>query len=122
MGNYKQGQHTRKGHMKAIQGVQTSLGFVIITSTLLVTLGTVTANAQYSCAVPPSSLVGWWPANGNANDVINGDTATYSGSYANGEVGQAFNINSAAHTIRVPATCDLNVGNANGMTIEGWVT
>ncbi len=44
-----------------------------------------------SCVPAPSGLVGWWPAEGNANDIVsaNNGVAINTG-YTNGIVGQAF--------------------------------
>jgi hypothetical protein len=47
--------------------------------------------AQQSCTPPPSGLVGWWPGDGNANDIVGGDVA-----YVPGEVGQAFSFDASA--------------------------
>ena len=44
---------------------------------------------------PPSGLVGWWPGEGNANDIVGSDDGTWTGSpaFAAGQVGQAFSFN-----------------------------
>ena len=49
------------------------------------------------CAPPPSGLVSWWPANGNALDIVSGNNGILEGgvTYTNGEVGQAFNLDGA---------------------------
>jgi hypothetical protein len=49
---------------------------------------------ESSCLTPPSSLVNWWPADGNANDIIGGDNGILEGgvTYSNGEVGEAFSF------------------------------
>jgi hypothetical protein len=73
-----------------------------------------------SCITPPSGLVSWWQAEGNANDSIgvNNGTAIGGISYTNGEVGQGFYLNSPSAYIEVPASTSLNVGSGNGFTIE----
>ncbi|HTY87434.1 MAG TPA: immunoglobulin domain-containing protein, partial [Candidatus Acidoferrum sp.] len=44
------------------------------------------------CANPPFGLVSWWPAEGNANDIIGGNNGTLLNgvTFTNGEVGLAF--------------------------------
>src|SRR5205807_1961052 len=43
------------------------------------------------CTTPPDNMVGWWPAEGNANDIQDGNNGAIQGgvTYAAGEVGQA---------------------------------
>src|SRR5450432_893929 len=35
-----------------------------------------TPQAQGHCVVPPSGLISWWPGDGNANDIQDGNTGT----------------------------------------------
>jgi streptogramin lyase len=46
------------------------------------------------CITPPLGLVGWWPGDGNANDLISSNFGTISGgvTFAPGKVGQAFSF------------------------------
>jgi hypothetical protein len=78
------------------------------------------------CDSPPSGLVSWWQAEGNANDSIgtNNGTAVGGVTYTNGEVGRAFmldNVNTSTSYIPVPASPSLNIGTNGGFTIECWV-
>lgn len=75
------------------------------------------------CLAPPSGLVSWWPAEGNANDIVGINNGTVSGTivYTNGMVGQAFKFDGVSGYIPVPASGSLNVGAGSGFTIEGWV-
>jgi subtilase family serine protease len=76
------------------------------------------------CTPRASSLVAWWPGDGNANDIIGanngvlerGATATVSG-----KVGQCFSLDGVDDRIRILASPSLNVGAGNGFTIEGWI-
>ena len=78
-----------------------------------------------SAAVPaPSGLVAWWPGEGNAVDVVNGNNGSPVGAlnYGSGVVGQGFVLNGSSSYVSVPASASLDVGaNGTGMTIEGWV-
>ena len=78
---------------------------------------TVTADV---CDAPPSGLVSWWPAEGNACDIIGGNEATYQNavSYVSGKVGEAFSFaaDSAMVVVGNPVSLQLPA-----FTIEGWV-
>jgi hypothetical protein len=95
--------------------------FLLIGLALLAALAASTARAD--CTPPPSGIVAWWAAEGNANDSIYGNNGTWIGdaSYATGEVGQCFSPNGTNSGISVAASATLNVGTQSGLTIEGWV-
>jgi hypothetical protein len=50
------------------------------------------------CLPAPSGLMGWWPAEGDANDSIGGNNGTLvkGVSFTNGMVGQAFSLDYAS--------------------------
>ena len=72
------------------------------------------------CVTPPVGLVGWWPGEGNAFDVVGGNNAfqTNGITYAPGEVGEAFVFDGTTSSITVPGSASLNVQN---LTIETWI-
>jgi len=78
-----------------------------------------------SCTPPPSGIVSWWPAEGNANDIVSGNNGTLQAgvAFASGLVGQALLLNNSTNAfVRVPASASLeNIEVANGLTIEGWI-
>jgi len=67
-----------------------------------------------------AGLVGWWPAEGNANDVIGGNNGVELNgvTYAPGKVGLGFNLNGAGARVLVPNSPALNI--TNEITIESW--
>ncbi len=75
------------------------------------------------CAAPPEDLVAWWPGEGNGFDLVSTNHAQYDGAVTNlaGKVGQAFVFNGANAYLKVPAATNLNVGAAEGLTIEAWI-
>ncbi len=79
--------------------------------------------AQTNCAAAPSGLVSWWKAESNGNDSAGTNNAVLSGvGFASGEVGQAFSfVNTTGAPVRVPASATLDVGAANGLTLEAWI-
>src|SRR5437763_2728435 len=48
-----------------------------------------------TCVQPPPGLVSWWPGDGNAKDIADGNPGTLQGgvTFASGKVGQAFHFN-----------------------------
>jgi len=75
-----------------------------------------------ACAPPPAGLVGWWPANGSANDIAGTNNGTFvNASFSTGQVAQAFSFDGSGNHVRVPASSTLDVGASNGLTIEAWI-
>lgn len=79
------------------------------------------SNPSAVCVAPPSGLVGWWPGDGNANDVIGGNNGTLDGgvTYGPGEVGQAFRFNGTDGQVVVLHRPNQNTGGQ--ITIDAWV-
>ncbi len=75
------------------------------------------------CDPAPSGLVSWWPAEGNANDIVgtNNGSATGGIAYTNGEVGQAFVFNTTNAAVKVAASPSLNAGASGGFSVECWI-
>jgi hypothetical protein len=82
-----------------------------------------TVNPLPPCALVSSGMVSWWPAEGNADDIIGTNNGVVEGTlgFAPGEVGQAFLFNTINADVRIPATTSLNVGIGDGLTLEGWI-
>jgi Concanavalin A-like lectin/glucanases superfamily/Fibronectin type III domain len=74
-----------------------------------------------ACIAPPSGLVGWWPGDGNANDIIGGNNGVLHGgvTFGPGEVGQAFSFNGTNGEVVVPHNPNQNTGGQ--ITIDAWV-
>ena len=75
------------------------------------------------CVSPPAGLVAWWPGEGNAYDEAGTNNGVLEGgvAFAAGEVSQAFSFNGIGQQVRVQASASLNVGLADGFTIECWI-
>ena len=84
------------------------------------TIWTPTVLAQ-SCASQPNNLVGWWPAEGNANDAVgtNNGTTLFGIAYEAGKVGQAFSFNASSRRVSIPDSDTFKL--TNSLTIEGWI-
>ena len=80
--------------------------------------------ARADCVSPPSGLVGWWPGDGNANDLAGGNNGTLmGGAYTSPScaVGQSFQFDTANAAVFIPASPQLNAGQGSGFTIETWI-
>jgi predicted outer membrane repeat protein len=72
------------------------------------------------CVSPPSGIISWWPAEGNAVDIRGGnDGSLYAtASFAGGKVGQAFNFDGEGSVV-IPDADSLDV--TTSFTLEAWV-
>jgi lysophospholipase L1-like esterase len=73
------------------------------------------------CSAPPGSLAGWWPAEGNANDVASTNHGSFQGGAtvgATGLVGSAFSFDGTNGFVQIP---DASVFHPTNLTIECWV-
>jgi len=70
---------------------------------------------------PPAGLVGRWPGDGNAQDIVGGNHGTLSGgvTFPSGKSGQAFSLDGVASHVLIPDSATLNP--TNKVTLEGWV-
>jgi hypothetical protein len=73
------------------------------------------------CVAPPDGLVGWWPGNGNAQDIITGNDGLLKGgtSFEPGKVRQAFSFNGIDSSVDIPQTASLNLNRQ--VSIEFWM-
>src|ERR1035438_4635261 len=78
------------------------------------------AAAQPACVSPPSGLVSWWRAEGNALDEAGTNNGTLVGNttYGPGRVGQAFVLDGSGDGVSVGNPPNLQLQN---FTIEAWV-
>lgn len=79
--------------------------------------------AVQNCVMPPDGMVGWWPGDGNANDIVGGDNGILQGgaAFGTGIVGQAFQLDGidSVKYIEVPDSQSLDISTA--ITIQAWV-
>jgi hypothetical protein len=74
-----------------------------------------------ACAPAPSGLVGWWQAENNAGDSVNGNNGILQNgaTFGLGEVGTGFIFNGTSSYVAVPDASSLRL--TNELTIEFWV-
>ncbi len=79
------------------------------------------AGASPVCTAAPSGLTSWYPADGNANDIVGGQHGVLQNGagFAAGEVGQTFDLNEIDQFVRVPNSSALSF--TGSFTIDAWV-
>jgi hypothetical protein len=105
------------------EGIVTRAALAVAGIVLLLTIPG-TAHAA-GCVSPPDGLVSWWPGDGDANDVVDGNHGTLVGgaAFASGEVGQAFSFDGTVGT-RVAGPADSagsNLDITGAFTLDAWV-
>jgi uncharacterized repeat protein (TIGR01451 family) len=73
-----------------------------------------------ACSVAPSGMVSWWPANGNANDIIGGNMGMLlnGATFSTGQVGQAFSFDGVDDRVSVADSASLDV--TGSVTVDAW--
>ena len=74
-----------------------------------------------SCMLAPPGLIGWWPGDGNANDIAGANNGTLQGgatANAASMVAQAFSFDGTNNYVQIP---DSPILRPTNLTIETWV-
>ncbi len=73
-----------------------------------------------TCLPPPTGMVAWWPADGNADDIIgaNNGTLMNGAGFGPGKVGQALNLDGVDDLVETPAR---NWGFSTSATVTAWI-
>jgi hypothetical protein len=96
---------------------------IVIVKTLKQFLTLFTISAQVPSYVPTNGLVGYWPFNGNANDLsVNANNGTVNGATLttdrNGNANSAYSFNGSSG-ISIPHSTSLNI--ASSSTFSFWL-
>jgi len=78
------------------------------------------ASDENNCVPAPSGLVSWWPGDGNANDIQDGNHGTLQNgaTFATGLVGPGFSFDGIDDFVEVPNSPSLMI--AGAFTVEFW--
>ena len=97
-----------------IRSLVSLVGLVLFVGAVAVS----TAAAQ--CVVRPASIKAWWPADGNANDIVGGNNGTLvnGATYTTGKVSLAFSLDGVNDYVELGNVLDDVVV---PFTIEAWV-
>ncbi|MBI2361462.1 MAG: LamG domain-containing protein, partial [Deltaproteobacteria bacterium] len=103
-------------------GSRTSRKMVLTSLFALLALFSLVSHASAQmCVQPPSGLVSWWPGDGDANDIVDGNNGTLQNgaTFAAGFVGQAFSFDGVDDFVTFGST----VGNfgTSDFTIDFWI-
>ncbi len=71
------------------------------------------------CVTPPGGMVGWWPGDSNADDLIGGNNGTLmnGATFASGMVSQAFSFDGVDDYVNIGNTSQLN---PSTITVDTW--
>ena len=74
------------------------------------------------CTPPPSGLVSWFPGDGNADDIADGNNGTLQGGifFSPAKVSQGFTFDSNDDRVAIAHNANLNVNNP-GFTADFWL-
>jgi len=77
-------------------------------------------DSPVECTPPPSGMVSWWPGDGNAQDIQDGNDGTLLGDlgWVGGKVGNAFQFNGVDSYVQVLDSNNLDV---DSITIDFWM-
>src|SRR3989304_6252236 len=76
-----------------------------------------------NCIPPPSGMVSWWPGDGNANDIQDGNSATQTigtPQFIPAHVSQGMKFDGASGFV-VPNNANLNFGTTGSCPLDGGV-
>jgi hypothetical protein len=108
--------------MKYLQKAFLMLSIVGVSFVFLLTqLAPAGATAAGNAVLP--GIVSWWPGEGNADDVIDGNNGALQlgATFAPGKVGQAFSLDGVDDYIHVPDNPNLAFGSNQDFSISAWV-
>ncbi len=82
---------------------------------------TLLVRAASACDAPSAGIIGWWPGDGSASDLMNSNNSVLEGgatATATGLVGQAFSLDGTNGYVQIPNAAALKPTN---FTVEAWV-
>ncbi len=105
-----------RGRIGGLPLARSFLGVCLIGCLVILSQG-----AQADCTPSANGLLGWWPGDGNANDIVFSNNGTLVGNataVGAGQVGLAFTFDGVNSAVQIPDAPSLRPTN---LTIECWV-
>lgn len=112
--------------MASTAGITSKIGKVLILAALIAPLLVIASRqgpARASgCVPPPAGLTGWWPGDGNTDDIIGGRSGVLNNgaTFGSGIVADAFALDGADDYVDVAHDVALNAGTGD-FTVDLWV-
>ena len=77
--------------------------------------------ALKGCVAPPSGLVSWWPGDGSANDLVDGNDGTLENgaTFGTGKVGDGFSLDGVDDRVEIADAANLDI--TGPLTLDAWV-
>ncbi len=77
-------------------------------------------DVEPSALQPPAGMVSWWPGDGNANDIVDGNPGALTGdaTFAPGMVGKGFSLDGTGDFVLVADSANLNI--TGDVTVDLW--
>jgi hypothetical protein len=99
-----------------------TLTSIILTSAFASAM-TLTSTLTTPCTPPPAGMVSWWPGDGNANDIQDGNTPTQiigTPQFITAHVSEGMKFDGASGFV-APNNSNLNFGPSGSFTLDAWV-
>ncbi|MGE0101487.1 MAG: putative Ig domain-containing protein [Blastocatellales bacterium] len=117
---------TSAGALSGIPGASGTFNFTVTATDNAGCTGSqaysfVIAEAGSNCLTPPSGMIGWWPGDGNSNDIKgtnNGILRNGANANGTGKVGKAFSLDGFDDYIEIPDSPSLR---PTSLTVDAWV-
>lgn len=99
------------------------LSTVFVLGLALTCAGVLTESVKAQCTTAPSGMTNWWPADGNAFDVIGGQHGTLQGgaTFGAGEVAQAFSLDGSNDLVLVPNNPAAAFNFSGSFSVDAWI-
>jgi len=96
---------------------------LVVLGAVSICVGVRSEHVQAQCTTAPSGMTNWWPADGNAFDIIGGEHGSLQGgaTFGPGEVAQAFSLDGSNDFVLVPNDPAAAFNFAGSFSIDAWI-
>lgn len=97
----------------------------LVPTALLLVASLLGAPALYAqdCVAPPDGMVGWWPGDGNADDIHGGNNGVLhdDATFAPGQVAQAFSFDGDGDYVEIANEAAFDFDGTDAFSIDAWI-